>query len=116
MNEDSTDREERVNLELSVGIIKGIRSIGDCETVNLSMNGMFIETDEEFNVGHKLHLRLRTDTDLLLQIDAKVVHTSNDGIGVKFSALDTNTFHHLKSILSKNSTYSNKELEEQLTF
>jgi Tfp pilus assembly protein PilZ len=53
---------------------------------DISENGIFIETSNEFSVGQKILMTFASpDHDKPFKIHGKIRHTHNDGIGVKFN-------------------------------
>ena len=69
---------------------------------NISLGGAFISSDETFPPGTMclLEIKLTGPASLLkIGIEAKVVRTKENGIGVKFTRMDVDSLIHLRHIV-----------------
>lgn len=89
-----------------------IMSGGHCfeaMTENISITGLFIRTEHVIPIGKTVGIIVylpgvsRRST---LTVNGVVARKEVNGLGVKFKALDSETFNHLKTVLTGNSSYS----------
>ena len=60
---------------------------------NLSTGGMFLKTDESVPVSSKAEIIINFDpvsgsTDLSVKASGEIVHSVEDGVGIKFTSID----------------------------
>lgn len=75
----------------------------DASTVDISLTGLFISTSQHLPVGHKASISLKVPSvsrGSLVTLDGFVVRNSVHGVGLKFKALDHETFSFLKMVIS----------------
>ena len=73
---------------------------------NLSLNGIFVNTDEriELETTCEIRIRLTGSVDKIeLQIKGRVARISNNGMGIVFDSMDVDSYSHLKNIVQYNS-------------
>lgn len=58
------------------------------QTRDLSLNGVFIETDEPFALGTVLPLAISLDKTTHVSVQAEVVRLTDHGMGLRFEAID----------------------------
>ena len=104
----------RVPLHFSVNL-EGNEDKTCGEMRNLSLRGLFLVCDQEFEIGETCELRLELgtgDNAIQLGITGKVARMDEDGIGVEFISLDSvDTLGHLQNLVLYNS--GNPEQTEQ---
>ncbi len=67
---------------------------------DISIGGAFIETDQEFSVGHKISIDLvGSDAEQTLTLEGEVVRSNPGGIGIKFMFNDDTAVQLLKQTL-----------------
>lgn len=96
---------------------RGTEFEGDVE--NLSLNGMFIKTQQEIPDGEvvEITIHLAGDTSSLsINIEGKVIRDDEKGIGLMYQKVDLDSFIHLRNIVSYNSVDSESVMEEFLQF
>lgn len=74
---------------------------------NLSLKGALIKVGEniEIETGEKLSLTLFVQglsTNLEIKISGEVIRKENNSVGVKFGAVDLDSFIHLRNIIAYN--------------
>ena len=70
--------------------------------LDISMVGVFIETDELLDVGQSLTLKLSSsDSKETLEVNGEIIWRNPKGIGVKFTDLSPYRQHRLKSFVSE---------------
>ena len=73
---------------------------------DLSLGGLFINTDTKFPVQTKclVKINLTGGVDKIeLLINAKVIRELENGMGIGFDSMDVDTYSHLKNIVYYNS-------------
>lgn len=111
------DRTERVPVDLAAEVIAGGRSIS-ARVVSLSLQGGFLETDQELAPGTRLelHLALPPSKTLVLQAtavregmsskpvdhpDVDTLSVATSGVGLTFDALDEADAARLRACLTE---------------
>ena len=88
----NTDGQQQVELEGS--------------SKDLSMRGVFVNTDRQFPKGTPCSVKVYLDSGLEeveLLIEGTVVRQTDKGFGVGFDSMDVDTYSHLKNIMMYNS-------------
>lgn len=83
--------------------------------INLSLKGLFLQTDEKTDLGARVKVTVRlsgSSTDLSIKIDAEIIRIEDDGIALEFKEMELDSFIHLRNIVF----YADKELHEYLEF
>ena len=78
----------------------------ECETVDLSLKGVFVVGLTGHSIGEKCRASLRligSTSDLTLKMKGEVVRIEANGMGLHFFETDLDSFYHLKNILYYNS-------------
>ncbi|MFZ5649845.1 MAG: PilZ domain-containing protein [Bacillota bacterium] len=91
----------------------------DGEVENLSLNGMFIKTQQKIPDGEvvEITIHLAGDTSSLsIDLEGKVIREAENGIGLMYQKVDLDSFIHLRNIVSYNSVDSESVMEEFLQF
>lgn len=89
------------------------------EVQNISLNGMFVKTDENIPIGEivEMMISLIGDTSCLsINLEGMVVREAEDGIGLQYQKVDPDSFIHLKNIISYNTNNSEKVMDEFYDF
>jgi len=76
-----------------------------CETENLSLRGMSARGISGHAPGEKCDISLAltgTSSKLLLYMKGEVVREDKDGIALRFTEIDLDSFYHLKNIVYYN--------------
>ncbi len=77
----------------------------DGQLDNLSLNGLFIITEEDIPESSKINVDLNLSGDtsnLTIKIAGEVMRNDTNGIAVKFNKVDLDSYIHLKNIISYN--------------
>lgn len=110
----TTRKFSRVNFNVSANVKVGERSFtGELE--NLSMNGMFLITDEKLAMGDLVGITISltgTDPEIKVSFDGKVIRVAEDGIAFSFEKIDLDSYTHLKNIIAYNIDDAEKVMEE----
>ena len=82
------------------------------ELDNLSLNGLYIKTGEEIPEYSKIDVNIELSGDtsmLMIKIAGEVIRNDDNGIAIKFSNIDLDSFIHLKNIISYNMVNEDNE-------
>lgn len=91
------------------------------EVENLSINGMFLKTAEDLQIGKEVEVSIYlsgTTSELSLKINGVIVRKDERGIAIKFSQIGFDSYVHLKNVIDFNKLDENKiirEFEETFT-
>lgn len=103
-------------IEAEVQSDKGI-FYGDIR--NLSLNGAFIAIPESLPVGEYVDLKVFLSQDkpvIAIDLEGYVVRTDPEGIAVKFSKVDLDSFTHLRNVIALNSGNGDQVMTELLHY
>jgi PilZ domain len=110
----STRKFSRVHFNVEAAIKAGERSFcGEVE--NLSMTGMFLETDERLVEGEVVEITISltgSSPEINLSFSGKVARQVENGLAFVFDKIDLDSYMHLKNIVSYNIDDSEKVMEE----
>ncbi|MBU0481684.1 MAG: PilZ domain-containing protein [Proteobacteria bacterium] len=103
-----TNRREntRVKFKGTIDLHFPGRSFADCETSDLCLHGVFVAGVSGLAAGDECDVSLRLSgatSDIVLRMKGKVARLEKNGVGLKFSEIDLDSFYHLKNILYYNS-------------
>lgn len=97
---DERRRDERSRIILNL-YYDGHDATGVASLRDISLGGLYMNTNEEFTVGTILHLRIPINEQENVVAKAEVVYVnSGAGVGVKFIALSDNTRELLEKKLT----------------
>lgn len=85
------------------------------EVENLSMNGMFLETDERLPEGEHVDITIvltGSSPEICISFDGRVSRTTENGLGFTFEKIDLDSYMHLKNIVAYNIDDAEKVMEE----
>jgi len=110
----STRKFSRVNFHVDATIRTADRQF--CGAVeNLSMNGMFLVTEERLAEGESVDISIvLTGTSPEISIDflGRVCRVAENGLGFNFEKIDLDSYTHLRNIVAYNSDDAEKVMEE----
>lgn len=110
----STRKFSRVPFRIDATIRVGERQFQG-EVENLSMNGMFLETDEKLPEGERVDIVITlTGSSPAIQIsfEGRVSRATEQGLGFTFEKIDLDSYMHLKNIVAYNIDDAEKVMEE----
>ncbi len=117
MDKDERRRNTRVQFRTSADVTFGEKTYPDCETSDLSINGVFISGLDEHKPGEKCTLVLRLhggDTSLKIEVKGEATRLTAKGIAIHFSEMDLDSFQHLRNIVYYNADNPDKVSDEYL--
>jgi hypothetical protein len=82
-----------------------------CEIENLSMEGMFLQTNEKIPEKTEVNASIQlsgSTTNLCIDLKGTVVRCEKNGIAIKFNEIELDSFIHLRNVVS----YAGKDLHE----
>jgi len=110
----NTRKFSRVKFKVTATIKAGDRQFqGDAE--NLSMNGMFLITEERLAVGEPVEITILltgSAPEISICFNGRVCRSAENGLGFTFEQIDLDSYTHLKNIISYNVEDSEKVMEE----
>lgn len=112
---DNKRKNSRVAFHATITLIFPNRKHEECETVDLSIKGVFVVGITGHVPGEKCHASLHltgTTSNLTLEMQGEVVRVEKNGLGLRFFETDLDSFYHLKNILYYNSENPDKLNEE----
>jgi len=104
----------RINFQVSATIATATRRFHG-EVENISMNGMFMVTDEQLQPGEAVDISILLNgasPEIDITISARVSRIVAEGIAFTFDKIDLDSYTHLKNIVTYNSDDADKILEE----
>ena len=105
---DENDSREftRIPLKVKALIKSGDKVVHSGETHDLSMKGLFFQTNEKMPIGTECDVTLilgDLETPLQLKLKGRVQRVSGVGVGLKFTEIDLESYPHLKNLVMLNS-------------
>lgn len=76
-----------------------------CQTADLSLTGVSVPGVYGHQVGEKCDIELFLSggsSDLRLEMQGEVIRAGDDGLALHFTAIDLDSFFHLKNIIAYN--------------
>jgi hypothetical protein len=110
----------RVPVKFAIEILSVQKSIHSTETLNVSMNGLFVKTSERLPVGSECRVILYLDEpggEVRIEAKARVVRASADGLAVEFQETELESYQHLRNLVMMNSAdvaQTEKELDDHI--
>ena len=116
MTHGSKQRRSRSVVQVRVRIQDREQRHWDCESADLSLNGVLLEGKDPPPVGTTCQLEIELPgaalSPMTLSIQARVVRHSPQGFALTFEQMDPDTFEHLKKLVLYQSSQPEKVLEE----
>ncbi len=99
--------EKRKRTRVPVGFEMAVVADGktiEVKTTDISLTGVRFQGRHDFAPGSSCILQLLLQTNLLLNIEAKVLRVDRDEAVASFLSMDEETFYHLKRLVQLNSS------------
>ncbi len=96
-------------------IVKYDTHVLEGDVVNLSTGGMLFNTTDEIPVDAAVTMSIilyGSSSHLALNIAGRVVRKSEEGIAIRFTELDLDSFIHLRNIVSRNAADDETMIKE----
>lgn len=96
----------RVPFQTTADVSFSNKNYTQCETENLSVKGVSVLGISGHEIGEECNLSLAlsgSTSQLRLAMRGEIVRLQEDGIGLKFTEIDLDSFYHLKNIIYYNS-------------
>ena len=101
-------------VDYSVGAsIKFGNLVAICNTVNVSLNGLYLKTDQKIAVGTPVNITVYLSSHASLKVRGCVVRKDADGICVQINSLDNNSFERLRAIVAENGAGQGEVTQEE---
>ncbi|ETR72059.1 MAG: type IV pilus assembly PilZ [Candidatus Magnetoglobus multicellularis str. Araruama] len=103
------EKRRRTRVEFSTQVIisvEGSEIATQANSKDLSLNGLFVESDEVLDIGTPCHVKVILPggvNEISLEMDGRVTRHAPGGFGVIFEGMDPDSFAHLKNIAMYNS-------------
>ncbi|CAN2039037.1 Type IV pilus assembly PilZ [Candidatus Magnetomoraceae bacterium gMMP-15] len=104
------DKRKRTRVEFITHVIlkiEGSENLIEGDSHDLSMNGLFIQTERRIPIGTPCDLKLILpggSVEMFLNIKGEISRHTQEGMGIRFSSMNPDTFSHLKKIAMYNSS------------
>jgi hypothetical protein len=114
--------EKRNNIRVPFHVLSVVKFedyIIEGEVANLSTGGMLLKTDENLPLNEIVDISIflyGSSSNLSLNMTGKIVRNTDEGIAIKFSELDLDSFIHLRNIVSRNALDDEKVMQEFKSF
>jgi hypothetical protein len=72
-----------------------------CDTQNVSMQGLFIKTNQELPLNTAIEITIYYIPDASFRLIANVVRCEEMGLGIQIKQIDVHSFVHLRDIVAK---------------
>jgi len=96
----------RKPIALNVAIYYDRLGLLPCKTLDMSMDGMFIDTGRiSLSTNAKVDAVLTSHDGTVgqqLRLPAKIVRVNSEGAGLRFHSFDSDTYYFLREVLSNN--------------
>ena len=106
----------RVHFKTTVNLTAPGIDLSGLDSRDLSLKGIFVETDQKLAVGTDVKVTLElsgTSSQVTLKMEGRVARQSPDGLGLDFTEVDLDSFHHLRNIVLYNAG-DPKEVDTEL--
>lgn len=89
---------------------------------NLSLRGMFIETDQQLPIGEEAEINIalsdqpsdQPEEELIIDVSGRVIRVTSKGIAFVFDKIDLDSYVHLKNIIALN-TGDVAKIDDEMT-
>lgn len=105
----------RAPVELEASLKFADRVVQSSKTQDVSMRGLFIETDETLPEGAECEVTLilrGLEEPLELKIKGEVQRRTGAGVGIKFNEIDLDSYAHLKNLVMLNAPATDSDNAE----
>ena len=98
-------KKTRVAFQTVVELTVEGRPVSVKSSSDISLKGLFVETGAGLALGTPCQVTIRLagyDENLTLHIEGEVARCQEDGLGIRFTSMDPDTFFHLRNIVLYN--------------
>ena len=102
-----TRKFRRMQLACRAMVMSGEREF-DAQTENISLDGMYLRTEQPLPVGNKAEITLNlpsVSTSEAIRVDGEVVRKDEHGLAFQFRSLNHDTFALLRMVLGRRPHY-----------
>ncbi|ANA40700.1 MULTISPECIES: PilZ domain-containing protein [Geobacter] len=104
----------RVPFVVSATVTRGEISFTG-EVVDLSLNGMFVKTEEQPAIGEEVEVVISLaegSPSLNVELAGEVVRADASGVAIRFSRIEVDSFIHLRNIVEYNTPEPTRVMDE----
>jgi hypothetical protein len=96
-------RYTRVNFNAEVTLTQNKRSFVS-NLVDVSLNGILLDTPKDYEIRTDLPVeaRIQLTDDTIIQMSARLVHSSSEVLGFKCESIDVDSIGHLRRLVELN--------------
>lgn len=105
----------RVDYCLNASISYGSNNVTSCNTGNLSLQGMYLKTEEEILINTPVVVTLHGSSQSSIEFNAKIVRKGIDGVGLQIDKVNAKSFALLRDLIVERSNSYVKLMQETLT-
>ena len=110
----SSDSREftRVPIKVEAEIRADGRTLFCHQTRDVSMNGLFLTSEESFVVGTHGDITLILDGGMRIDVKGVVEHSSPKGMGIRFTEIGLDSYSYMQNLIMYNSPDTHKSEQE----
>jgi hypothetical protein len=71
-----------------------------CDTLNVSLQGLYIKTDQELPLYAKVEITVYNSPDSSFRLNANVVRCEEMGMGIQIQEIDVHSFVQLRDLVT----------------
>ena len=101
MMEEEKRKRTRVPVGFKAAVRLGEEEI-DVQTLNISLNGILFTTDSRFRTGEKCLVTLILNPTIKVILEGRILRVSPSETAITFSAMNEESFFHLKKLVEYN--------------
>jgi hypothetical protein len=101
----------RANYATGASILFG-SEVAMCKTDNLSLRGMYLETDNDIPLKSSVNVTVYHSNHSSLKANANVVRKDGNGVGLQINSINADSFAQLRDIVAANSVDPGKVMQE----
>ncbi len=108
----------RVPLKIKAALQTGDISYDSRKTRDLSMNGIFIDCEEEMDVSGDCMVTLSlegVEPPVDFQVKGSISRCFGNGVAIEFSEIPLESYQHLQNLVMLNSKEGSKQIEQELS-
>ncbi len=107
----------RVPIHVMVEIRSGGTTLRTDKTQDLSMKGIFLQSDQALELQSKCELSLLLggeENPVRIEVKGRVTRSSDAGMGIEFTEIDLDSYDYLQNLIMHNSHSAHDAVEEEI--
>jgi hypothetical protein len=85
-----------------------------CKTGNLSIQGMYLKTENDLPLNEPVHVTVYKSNESSFKVDAKIIRKEEGGVGLQINGVSARSFAQLRDIITDHCTDHGKVISETL--